>query len=279
MTYCLNHTWGIVETRAVISFEESKKILADSLKNYNGIPSEKPQIITEAYRPVLESRFPWLTRIPNYVMLKSIAGTLHLPCHRDFHPGNILVNERNVCKLIDYEWYGVDSPVIDVARFCFNPILNESFENRCVLTKEFCEIITEKTQYDVDFSTLHTAHFFGRYVVLDTITKPSRWGCWESQVLPNCKWTHDFRATSHGKVQEMKAVDKCRFRPPQFGKLGYGKSPTAVTWIAFIAAQFRSNAAFWIEFWKMQTHYWWISDVGVKEIYFLVENPFFEKIS
>jgi hypothetical protein len=48
------------------------------------------------------------------------------PCHRDFHPGNVVRDSAGSLRLVDLEDYGVDTPYVDIARMSFHPMVSDS---------------------------------------------------------------------------------------------------------------------------------------------------------
>jgi len=80
-------------------------------------------------------------------LMNLLSSATQIPCHRDFHPRNIMVSERGDIFLIDFESYGNDNPAIDVARMCFNSSFAFSFHTRLGLTAKFRDCLRRKSGF------------------------------------------------------------------------------------------------------------------------------------
>ena len=77
-------------------------------------------------------------------LMNLLSSPAQIPCHRDFHPRNIIVSEHGGIFVIDFEQYGNDNPALDVARMCFNSSLRFSFDTRVDLAAKFRDCLRRK---------------------------------------------------------------------------------------------------------------------------------------
>jgi len=93
-------------------------------------------------------------------LLKLLSSSPQIPCHRDFHPRNIIVSEEGKPFLIDFEYYGYDNPAIDAARMCFNSSLSLPFDTRLDLTNRFLKHLQETISFSFQDVELVAGAYF-----------------------------------------------------------------------------------------------------------------------
>lgn len=99
-------------------------------------PSEAPR--SEEHIWSLERYLPFVAKerssLVEGVNIDQIADELALerfrPCHRDLCPENVLLGELGEVRIIDFEHFGLDNPLIDLARLTFSPTMRLMWSKR-----------------------------------------------------------------------------------------------------------------------------------------------------
>ena len=102
-------------------------------------------------------------------LFRKLAFGPQVPCHRDFRPENVIVSGANIPFVIDFDFYGMDSPAVDVARFCLNPSLTMSMTKRMNLTKTFCDVLQRTARIDVQPDELIAGAYFWAIKSIDRL--------------------------------------------------------------------------------------------------------------